>query len=87
MGTNQSDDIYLNSSRMKVFVGSLVGDITGPNGSPDGRVDTLDIGYAARRFMCTPSNPLWDPAADINSDGVINMIDIGTVARHFNEHL
>jgi hypothetical protein len=60
---------------------SLIGDING-----DGKVDMKDIAYVARRFMCTPSDPLWDPAADINSDGIINMIDIATVARHFTEH-
>lgn len=45
-----------------------------------------DIGYVARRFMCVPGDPLWDSDADINGDRKINMIDIGTVARHFGEH-
>ena len=40
----------------------------------------------ARRFMSAPGDPLWDPNADINDDGRIDMIDIGTVARHFGEH-
>lgn len=64
---------------------SLVGDITGPDGWPDGKVDMRDVGYVARRFMCRPGDPLWDPIADINSDGKIDMKDIGTVARHFGE--
>jgi hypothetical protein len=51
----------------------------------NGKVDMKDIGYVARRFMCTPTDPLWDPIADINSDGKIDMSDIGTVARHFGE--
>ena len=61
-------------------------DITGPDGLPDGRVDMRDISYVARRFLIIPGNPLWDPYADINSDGKINMIDIGTVARSFGTH-
>jgi hypothetical protein len=65
---------------------SLVGDITGPSGWPDGKVDMRDVGYVARRFMCNPGDSLWDPNTDINSDGKIDMIDIGTVARHFQEH-
>jgi hypothetical protein len=35
--------------------------------------------------MCRPGDPLWDPVAEINSDGKIDLIDIGTVARHFGE--
>ncbi len=39
----------------------------------------------ARRFMCTPGDPLWDVNADFNNDGKINMVDIGTIARHSGE--
>ena len=52
----------------------------------DGTVDMKDIGYVARRFMCTPSDPLWDPIPDINGDDKIDMKDISTIARHFMEH-
>lgn len=52
----------------------------------DGRVDMKDVSYVARRFMCTPSDPLWDSIADVNSDGRIDMKDISTVARNFGEH-
>jgi uncharacterized repeat protein (TIGR01451 family) len=65
---------------------AMVGDITGPDGWPDGKVDMRDIGHVARRFMCLPSDELWDPNADINNDLKIDMKDIGTVARHFMEH-
>jgi hypothetical protein len=50
------------------------------------RVDMKDIGYVAKRFMCTPLDSLWDPNADINGDNKIDMKDISTVARHFGEH-
>jgi len=59
---------------------NLVGDVTA-----DGKVDMKDVGYVARRFMCVPGDPLWDPMADMNDDEKINMVDIGTVARHFGE--
>jgi hypothetical protein len=52
----------------------------------DGTVDMRDVSYVARRFMCLPSDPLWDSITDINSDGKIDMKDISTVARHFGEH-
>jgi parallel beta-helix repeat protein len=55
-----------------------VGDVNG-----DGKVDMKDISYVARRFMCLPSEGLWDPGADLNGDGRINMTDTGiaVVAR------
>jgi parallel beta-helix repeat protein len=62
---------------------SIPGDITGPNGWPDGKVDMRDIAYVARRFMCKPGDSLWDPNADINDDGKIDMIDIAIAARNF----
>jgi hypothetical protein len=65
---------------------AMVGDITGPDSWPDGKCDMRDIGYVARRFMVTPTDPLWDPNADINDDLKIDMKDIGTVARHFGDH-
>jgi rhodanese-related sulfurtransferase len=59
----------------------VAGDING-----DGVVDMKDVSYVARRFMCLPSDPLWDSIADLNSDGKIDMKDISTIAKHFGEH-
>lgn len=42
--------------------------------------------YVVRRFSCVSGSPLWDPDADINGDGKINMKDIGIAAKHFGEH-
>lgn len=67
------------------FILSIVGDITGPDGWPDGKVNMYDVGNVARRFMAKPPSPDYNPNFDINGDGIINMIDIGTVARHFGE--
>lgn len=68
------------------FILSIVGDITGPDGWPDGMVNMYDVGNVARRFMAKPPSSDYNPNFDINDDGIINMIDIGTVARHFGEH-
>ena len=51
----------------------------------DGKVNMVDIGFVARRFGCTPTNPLWSFYADINEDKKIDMQDIGIVARKFGE--
>jgi hypothetical protein len=65
---------------------AIVGDITGPTGWPDDKVDMRDIGYVAKHFGTDPSKPPWDPNTDINGDHKTNMLDIGTVAKHFGEH-
>jgi uncharacterized repeat protein (TIGR02543 family) len=65
---------------------SILGDITGPAGRPDGKVDMWDIGNVARRFMAAPPSPDYNKNFDINDDGIINMFDIALVARHFYEH-
>jgi hypothetical protein len=65
---------------------SIVGDITGPAGRPDGKVDMFDVGNVARRFMAKSPSPDYNPNSDINDDGIINMFDIALVARHFMEH-
>jgi hypothetical protein len=61
-----------------------IGDITGLEGLPDGRVDMRDVGLAARHFgmAAPPANPNWD----LNEDMKIDMRDISIVARHFGEH-
>jgi hypothetical protein len=40
----------------------------------------------AKRFGTTPSAPLWDPNADINGDGKVDMKDIAAVAKNFGKH-
>jgi hypothetical protein len=60
----------------------LQGDIQPPFGT----IDMKDVSYVARRFWCVPGDPLWDPIADINADGRIDMKDIVVPARHFAEH-
>jgi hypothetical protein len=64
---------------------SVVGDITGPTGWPDGKVDMRDVGSVARAFGSYIGHPLYNPNYDIIYDGKIDMKDIGTVARNFGK--
>jgi len=59
------------------------GDITGPEGVPDGKVDMWDIGTVARHFgqFVNPGDP-----KDVYPDGKIDMKDIGIVAKNFGKH-
>jgi hypothetical protein len=80
--TNLSDNMLYDGT----ILVTIIGDITGPAGRPDGKVDMYDIGNVARRFMVTSPSPDYNKNYDINGDGIINMVDIAVVARHFMEH-
>jgi hypothetical protein len=50
---------------------------------PYRKINMLDIAYIAKRFSLLPSDPLWDPNADINNDGKVDMKDVALVAKYF----
>jgi len=63
----------------------LVGDLTGPDGEPDGKVNMRDIALVARAFGSYPGDENWNPIADLYPDGKINMRDIAIVARNYGK--
>jgi hypothetical protein len=65
---------------------SLIGDLTGPNGWPDGLVDIRDVHYVAICYGTTPSSPNWNPNADINNDGKIDIKDAHIAAANYGQH-
>jgi parallel beta-helix repeat protein len=75
-----------NSFSDRIVSISIVGDITGRSGVPDGKVDMYDVGSVARLFGTKYPDPNYDPNFDVNDDGKLDMFDVGTVARHFGEH-
>lgn len=70
---------------------SMIGDITGPDSLPDGKVDMRDIGTAAGAFGSYPGHARWNQEADITGveylvpDNKVDTRDIALVARHFGE--
>jgi len=64
---------------------AMLGDLTGPEGVPEGKVDMRDVYLVARAFGSYPSHPRWNPNADINNDGKVDMRDIYVVARNFGK--
>jgi hypothetical protein len=64
---------------------AMVGDITGPTGWPDGKVDMKDIITVIASFGNTPSHPKWNPNHDINNDHKIDMKDIITTIAQFGK--
>jgi hypothetical protein len=65
---------------------SLVGDITGPDGLPDGKVDILDVAAVAMICYVKYPSPQYNPNYDINSDGKIDIVDIAKVGKQYGKH-
>lgn len=65
------------SSQIQV---SILGDING-----DRRVDMKDVSKVAAGFQATPGQPKWTANGDLDENAVINMKDIGTIAKEFGK--
>jgi hypothetical protein len=70
---------------------SLAGDVTGPNGFPDGKVDVRDVYKVARNYGTVeppglpPWDSVWGPICDINNDCRIDVKDYYIVCKHYGE--
>jgi hypothetical protein len=45
-----------------------------------------DIALVAAAFGSNPASPNWNPYADINHDGVVDILDVALVASNFGQH-
>ncbi|NIO36165.1 hypothetical protein GTO27_00515 [Candidatus Bathyarchaeota archaeon] len=73
---NRSDPVYF-------FY--CLGDITGLEGVPDGKVGMIDIALVARKFGCNCGDSCYDSAVDLDGNGKIESRDIGIIAREFGK--
>lgn len=64
---------------------SLVGDVAGPEGVPDGKVDMLDLYAIATLFGVLYPDPRYNLYYDIVYDTIINLKDMYTVAKNFGQ--
>lgn len=60
------------------------GDITGPTGTPDGKIDLQDLSYLIRHYNTT------DPKADISGpnnqpDGTVDIFDLSYIIRNYGK--
>jgi len=53
----------------------------------DGKFDIQDVVVAAKAFSSYPGHPRWNPSADMNKDGIVNMIDIVLIVKNFGKTL
>lgn len=60
-----------------------IGDISGPNGVPDMKVDIRDLAVVAKAFGSGPGLPGWNPICDIDHNGRVDIRDIALVAKAF----
>jgi parallel beta-helix repeat protein len=74
--TDTTDNTHTNG----VVTVATVGDIV-----PDGTVDIYDLVTVAKAYGSTPSDPNWNPNADINNDDIIDIFDLVTVAKHYGQ--
>ena len=58
----------------------LLGDL-----NDDGEIDTSDLDTAAASFGSYPRHPRWNPTADINIDGRINIIDMYVISKNYEK--
>ena len=64
---------------------AMAGDITGPDGWPDGKCEMRDIRKVAKLFGIYYPDPKYNPNCDIVYDLKIDIKDIRVVAKHFGE--
>ena len=78
---NTADNMFIFEVPVHVGVPSNLSGQT--PGVPDGIVNIFDIIYLVRLFMTKPKSPNWDPNADVNNDGVVNILDINIAVINF----
>jgi hypothetical protein len=69
---NTADGYFTNSV--------ILGDVNG-----DGKVDVQDIARVSAAFGSYPNDSRWNPAADLDKDGVVLVRDIAIVCQNFGQ--
>jgi hypothetical protein len=49
-----------------------------------GEVDIIDIFIAAKTFSSEEGDPRWNPVADINKDGKVNILDLVSIGKWYS---
>lgn len=88
-------EIWILSNKYERFIGfhhtvgyvivPMTGDLTGPNGLPDGKCDIRDVAGVAKLFGVSYLRWNYDPNFDINDDLIIDIADVAAVAIRFGD--
>lgn len=74
---NDTDDNSYAFGEVRI---TIFGDLNG-----DLKVDILDVTIAARAWGSKPGAPSWNPNADLDDNGMINIIDLSKVFKQFGK--
>ena len=79
--------IFTDATHIRVINPSLgefgLGEALAGDVNRDGQVSVVDLTLAAAAFNSTPGLANWNPAADWNSDSIINVFDLVVVGMNF----
>ena len=78
---NATDNTFHDGS----MIVAMVGDITGPYGRPDSKVDIRDIAIVAKAYGTYEGYQNWNPNADINDDELVDIKDVSIVAKNYGK--
>jgi len=59
---------------------ALVGDINN-----DCKTDLIDLALMGQAWQTTPRDELWNPDADLDGSGMVNLKDLGILGRHYKQ--
>jgi hypothetical protein len=79
-----ANNVLLDGTVHVVFPGDVSGAV---EGTPDGVVDMRDIGYIADKYNTFPEDPDWDPYADQDGNGRVDLRDIAIACVNFMAEL
>jgi len=48
-------------------------------------VGIIDVSTVARAYGFKPGDPNWNPLADIDKNGVVNIVDVSMVERDYGK--
>jgi hypothetical protein len=85
------DDMADNNLTGGWIIVAMIGDVTGPGGYPDGKIDARDVAGICSRYGAKPPDPGYDVNWDITgptqglADGKIDARDVSLVSSRFGQ--
>ncbi len=51
----------------------------------DGKINQADVDLIKAAWLSKPGDPNWNPDADLNGDGIVNILDVSPVTANFGK--
>jgi len=87
--TDSSETIQTHVATLVISVGTscVPAQYVRADVSHDGRVDMADFILTSQAFQSTQSSVNWNPSADVNQDGIVNINDLAIIALVYSESI